>query len=180
MAVAKRASEIAGATVVRLVLPWLAMLEKAFMMPHTVPNRPMKGEAVAMTASRLSPSSMPSLSMAMTWLSSRSTCDTSRSPCAPLKVRPFESFHAEVTMTSSFWNGSFGCVPSPAAISSSARPELSADSKVLASLLMRPNISTFCTIRIHDTTDARIRIDITAWTTQSACMNRCTKPMAPL
>ena len=66
MAVANRASAMAGATVVRLVLPASAMAPKAFMMPQTVPNRPMKGEEVATTDSTPSPSSTFWLSRAMT------------------------------------------------------------------------------------------------------------------
>ena len=81
MAVANRASAMAGATVVRLVLPAAAMLSKAFMMPHTVPNRPMKGEAVATTDSTPRPFSIFWLSRAMTESSARSIRAISMFPC---------------------------------------------------------------------------------------------------
>ena len=49
-AVAIRASEMPGATTARLAEPWAPMPWKAAMTPHTVPNRPMNGVALAVVA----------------------------------------------------------------------------------------------------------------------------------
>ena len=44
MAVANKASAMPGATTASVVSWRAAMAENEFMMPHTVPNRPIKGE----------------------------------------------------------------------------------------------------------------------------------------
>src|SRR3990170_8013199 len=49
-AVAISASAMPGATVASVALPVWAMPEKAFMIPQTVPNRPMKGVALPVVA----------------------------------------------------------------------------------------------------------------------------------
>ena len=54
MAVVMRASEMPGATTARLAEPMRPMSPKAFMMPHTVPKRPMKGVTLAVVARKLS------------------------------------------------------------------------------------------------------------------------------
>ena len=67
-AVASSASAIPGATTARLVVCALEMPMKAFMMPHTVPNRPTNGAVEPIVAStpvpreifRLTPSSIRS------------------------------------------------------------------------------------------------------------------------
>src|SRR5580765_4149702 len=51
MAVATSASAMPGATVARLAAPFAPMLRNEFMMPHTVPNRPMNGAALAVVPS---------------------------------------------------------------------------------------------------------------------------------
>ena len=73
MAVANSASAIDGATTDRLVFFCTAMAWKACMMPHTVPNRPTKGEAVAMIARLPRPSSALALSREITLSRARST-----------------------------------------------------------------------------------------------------------
>src|SRR4051794_41940992 len=61
MAVAIRASEIPGPTVARLVAPDAPIFRNAFMIPHTVPNRPMNGATLAMVARKVTRfSSLPS------------------------------------------------------------------------------------------------------------------------
>ena len=49
-AVATSASAMPGATVASVAFPVIAMPEKAFMIPHTVPNRPMNGVALPVVA----------------------------------------------------------------------------------------------------------------------------------
>ena len=55
IAVASSASAMPGATTARFVVCALEMPMKEFMMPHTVPNRPTKGEVAPMVASRPMP-----------------------------------------------------------------------------------------------------------------------------
>src|ERR1700755_660669 len=56
IAVASNASAIPGATTARLVVCDFEMPIKLFMMPHTVPNSPTKGEVAPMVASKPMPS----------------------------------------------------------------------------------------------------------------------------
>ena len=51
IAVATSASAMPGATVARLAAPFDPMLRNEFMMPHTVPKRPMNGAALAVVPS---------------------------------------------------------------------------------------------------------------------------------
>ncbi len=51
-AVAISASEMPGATARSVALPAKPSAEKASMMPHTVPNRPMNGQTLAVVASQ--------------------------------------------------------------------------------------------------------------------------------
>jgi len=53
MAVVTSASEMPGATTARLALPVPPMASKAFMIPQTVPKRPMNGVTVAVVARKL-------------------------------------------------------------------------------------------------------------------------------
>ena len=53
IAVVIRASEMPGATMARLDEPVRPMSPKASMMPHTVPNSPMKGPTLAVVARKL-------------------------------------------------------------------------------------------------------------------------------
>ena len=101
MAVANRASAMAGATVVRLVLPAEAMASKAFMIPQTVPNRPMKGLEVATTDSTPSPVSIRWLSRAIRLSSARSMREISRWLCASLIVWRARASRQSVTATTS-------------------------------------------------------------------------------
>ncbi len=156
------------------------------MMPHTVPNSPTKGDAVATTASRLRSRSTRSPSEVMTWFSSRSTWAIKRSAWVELIVLPFWSRQVPVTTTSSFWNASLGWVPTWAATSSSARPELRIFSKLSACLLTRPSAKNFWMISAHDTKEARIKRPMMHFTTMSACRNNwmkfsglATVPVAP-
>src|SRR5712672_883692 len=56
IAVASSASAMPGATTARLVVCDFEMPIKLFMMPHTVPNRPTKGDVAPMVASKPMPS----------------------------------------------------------------------------------------------------------------------------
>jgi len=49
-AVATSASAMPGATVASVAFPAVAIPEKAFMMPHTVPNNPMNGVVLPVVA----------------------------------------------------------------------------------------------------------------------------------
>ena len=65
MAVVNSASAMPGATTARVVSWRAAMALKAFMMPHTVPNRPMKGDTEPTVARKPNWRSMPSVSRRM-------------------------------------------------------------------------------------------------------------------
>ena len=72
IAVVMSASEMPGATARRLAAPAVPSCWNASMMPHTVPNRPMNGDTVAVVASkfmlrssRVSSSLMPELQSAL-------------------------------------------------------------------------------------------------------------------
>ncbi|MNL25124.1 hypothetical protein D3C87_1465950 [compost metagenome] len=97
MAVANNASAIGPATTARLVSDEAAILVKAFMMPHTVPNRPMKGPADPTVARKLRRFSRYSLSRAIATSST-----LSRRCCMPTKLAAFCSwlrFHSFIAAT---------------------------------------------------------------------------------
>ena len=91
-AVANSASAMPGATTVRLVSPRAAMSRNEFMIPMTVPSRPMKGVEEAMIASVDSPVSIRSVSR-LTATSicagARSTIALASSAAAAAAVAPF-------------------------------------------------------------------------------------------
>ena len=58
IAVASSASAMPGATTARLVVCDFEMPMKLFMMPHTVPNRPMNGAVAPMVARKPMPRRM--------------------------------------------------------------------------------------------------------------------------
>ena len=169
MAVANRASAMAGATTVRLVFCWMAMAWKACMMPQTVPKRPMKGEAVATMASRGRPSSTRAVSRAITESITRSMRWISRAAWVSL-VRPLarasrHSRRAACSMRGKAWRGR-----SPAcwAMSSSDRPEETSSSKRSACRLRAVNRSSRSKMTAQENSDASPRPIITAFTTQWA------------
>src|SRR5688572_8762790 len=72
-AVAISASAIPGPTVARLVDPVAPILSNVIMIPHTVPNRPMNGAALAIVASIVTRFSSLATSDAEARSSARST-----------------------------------------------------------------------------------------------------------
>ncbi len=150
------------------------------MIPQTVPNSPMKGEAVATMASEPSPSSTLWLSRAMIESSTRSMRDSSR-PAPSMAPRDRASRHslsAACSIRGRAWRGRS---PASAAMSSSARPDATCSSKRSACRRRAVIRNSLSMITVHDQIEARAKPIRTDLTTQSARMNtaRAEKSLAP-
>ncbi len=174
MAVANSASAIEGATTVRLVFFCAAIAWKAVMIPQTVPNRPMKGEAVATMASRLRPSSTRCASRAMTLSSTRSMRWIRKAVWAsalpevsrPLARASRHSRSAACSIRGRAWRGAS---PAAAAMSSSDRPDPTSSSNRLAKRFSAESRIALSMITVHDQIEAMASPASTTCTTMLAC-----------
>ncbi len=92
MAVAIKASPMGPATTSRLAEPAWLMSCKACMMPHTVPNRPTKGEVLPTLARIDKPCSKALRSLLICWRRQRSRIScTSPLSCNMRDVLPCQS-----------------------------------------------------------------------------------------
>ena len=176
MAVANSASAMEGATTARDVFFWMAIDWKAFMMPQTVPNSPIKGDAVATMASEPRPSSRRAFSRAMAASSTRSI-RWIRKAAWPSVLRPLlrASRHSRSAPCSMRGKAFLGRSPAAVATSSRLLPEATSSSKALAWRESDEKRKILSRMIVHDQSDAPPRPTMTSFTTQSAFMNRTKK-----
>ena len=91
MAVATRASEMPGATVAREADLSMPMEWNEFMMPQTVPNRPIKGAVLAVVARSESERCRRASSLATPWRRARRTLSTTTSLELPSSLERLNS-----------------------------------------------------------------------------------------
>ena len=174
-AVAKRASAIPGATVARLVSLEMPIAENVFIIPHTVPKRPKKGETEPVDAKKVIFFCKLSISLSrLTRITLSIRCSITTMFFGVLS-KPFSEdlFNSRIATTKMDDIGSDGLKPTLLYKSSKEEPDQNFSSNFLDLFVtaLKPNILSNIIAQLQ--IEARIRISITTLTTISASKNRC-------
>ena len=177
-AVANSASAMPGATTARLVFCICAMAEKLFMMPQTVPNRPMNGAVDPTEARKIIHFSSASISREMVTFIARSTRSRAK-PCAiSAPAARVLRRHSVIAAPNTAAIGWAGLAPSMSYNSSRLPPDQKRSSKPSAARVARRRLVTFSNTIAHTHTLAAISISMTIFTTMSACRNNPSSDMS--